>query len=238
MAAEDVLRITVKGAQTHGAAPWRGIDPIVVSSQIIMGLQTIASRQVEVTKAASVLTIGMIRGGVRSNIIPDEVELVGTIRTLDGDMQEEIHGSIRRTATMIAESAGASAEVTIDVGVPVTFNDPMLTQRMVPTMERVAGPGKLLVADAITGAEDFAYFANEVPSLYFFLGVTPEDEDPATAAPNHSPLFFADAWVSAPCPISSRTTFTNRVATKTQHMIGQTIFHYKVLEEIGGGGVV
>ena len=192
MAAADVFRIKVKGAQTHGALPWRGVDPIVVSAQIIMGLQTIASRQVEVTKAASVITIGMIRGGVRSNIIPDEVELVGTIRTLDGDMQEEIHRRIRRTATMIAESAGATAEVTIDVGVPVTFNDPTLTQLMVPTMARVAGPDKVLVADAITGAEDFAYFANEVPSLYFFLGVTPEDKDPEAAAPNHSPLFFAD----------------------------------------------
>ncbi len=192
MAAADGLRITVKGAQTHGAAPWRGVDPIVTAAQIIMGLQTIASRQVEVTKAASIITIGMIRGGVRRNIIPDEVELVGTIRTLDGEMQEEIHRRIRTTATMIAESAGARAEVTIDVGVPVTFNDPTLTARMVPTLERAAGPNKVLVADAITGAEDFAYFANEVPSLYFFLGVTPEDGDPETAAPNHSPLFFAD----------------------------------------------
>ncbi len=192
MAASDTLRITVRGSQTHGARPWDGVDPIVVSSQILLGLQTIASRQTNVTEAASIITIGMIRGGVRRNIIPDAVELTGTIRTLDGGMQEDIHARIRRTATMIAESAGATAEVRIETGTPVLFNDPELTERMVPTLRRVAGPDRVSPSPPTTTAEDFAYFAREVPALYFRLGVAPEGAEPGSVAPNHSPFFFAD----------------------------------------------
>ncbi len=192
MAASDTLRITVKGSQTHGARPWDGVDPIVVSSQILIGLQTIASRQTNVTEAASIITIGMIRGGVRRNIIPDEVEMVGTIRTLDGEMQENIHERIRRTATMIAESAGATAEVSIETGTPVLFNDPELSERMAPTLRRVAGRDNVRTSPATTTAEDFAYFAEEVPALYFRLGVAPEGAAPGSVAPNHSPFFFAD----------------------------------------------
>ena len=192
MASADWLRILVRGRQTHGAAPWSGIDPIVVASQIVLGLQTVASRQLPVTLTPSIITIGSIHGGVRGNIIPDEVEMVGTIRTFDADVRRDIHRRIRRTAEQIAASAGATAEVSITHGYPVTVNDPELTARMVPTLQRVAGDDPVVVQDLMTVAEDFSYFQQEVPGLFFFLGVTPEDQDPATAPSNHSPLFFAD----------------------------------------------
>ena len=192
MAGADWLRILVRGRQTHGAAPWGGIDPIVVASQIVLGLQTVASRQLPVTLTPSIITIGSIHGGVRGNIIPDEVEMVGTIRTFDADVRRDIHRRIRRTAEQIAASAGATAEVSITHGYPVTVNDPELTARMVPTLQRVAGDDPVVVQDLMTVAEDFSYFQQEVPGLFFFLGVTPEDQDPATAPINHSPLFFAD----------------------------------------------
>lgn len=192
MASADGLRIVVRGRQTHGAAPWGGVDPIVVASQIVLGLQTVASRQLPVTLTPSIVTIGSIHGGVRGNIIPDEVEMVGTIRTFDADVRRDIHRRIRRTAEQIAASAGASAEVSITRGYPVTVNDPDLTARMVPTLQRVAGDDPVEVQDLMTVAEDFSYFQQEVPGLFFFLGVTPEDQDPATAPVNHSPLFFAD----------------------------------------------
>lgn len=192
MASADGLRIVVRGRQTHGAAPWGGVDPIVVASQIVLGLQTVASRQLPVTLTPSIVTIGSIHGGVRGNIIPDEVEMVGTIRTFDPDVRQDIHRRIRRTAEQIAASAGASAEVSITRGYPVTVNDPELTARMVPTLQRVAGDDPVEVQDLMTVAEDFSYFQREVPGLFFFLGVTPEDQDPATAPVNHSPLFFAD----------------------------------------------
>ena len=192
MASADGLRIVVRGRQTHGAAPWGGVDPIVVASQIVLGLQTVASRQLPVTLTPSVVTIGSIHGGVRGNIIPDEVEMAGTIRTFDADVRRDIHRRIRRTAEQIAASAGATAEVSITRGYPVTVNDPELTARMVPTLQRVAGDDPVEVQDLMTVAEDFSYFQQEVPGLFFFLGVTPEDQDPATAPVNHSPLFFAD----------------------------------------------
>ena len=192
MASADGLRIVVRGRQTHGAAPWGGVDPIVVAAQIVLGLQTVASRQLPVTLTPSIVTIGSIHGGVRGNIIPDEVEMVGTIRTFDADVRRDIHRRIRRTAEQIAASAGATAEVSIARGYPVTVNDPELTARMVPTLQRVAGDDPVEVQDLMTVAEDFSYFQQEVPGLFFFLGVTPEDQDPATAPVNHSPLFFAD----------------------------------------------
>jgi amidohydrolase len=192
MASTDGLRIIVHGRQTHGAAPWGGIDPIVVSAQIILGLQTITSRQLNITTAPDVITIGMINGGIRSNIIPDEVEMVGTIRSLDPEMQKKIHQRIHQTATNIAESAGATAEVEISKGVPVTYNDPELTREMVPTLERVAKNGKLMLIPPTTLAEDFSYYQEQIPGLYFFLGITPEGEDYQSAPQNHSPLFTAD----------------------------------------------
>lgn len=192
MASADWLRIVVRGRQTHGAAPWGGIDPVVVASQIVLGLQTVASRQLPVTLTPSIITIGSIHGGVRGNIIPDEVEMVGTIRTFDADVRRDIHRRVRLTAEGIAASAGATAEVSITHGYPVTVNDPDLAARMAPTLQRVAGDDPVEVQDLMTVAEDFSYYQHEVPGLFFFLGVTPEGQDPATAPVNHSPLFFAD----------------------------------------------
>jgi amidohydrolase len=192
MAAADWLEIKVKGRQTHGAVPWGGVDPIVVASQIVLGLQTIPSRQIDVTKYPAVVTIGMIQGGNRGNIIPDSVMLVGTVRTFDEDMRRDIHDRIRRTAEGIARSAGATAEVVVPPYGRVTYNDPDLTARMVPTLQRVAGADRVTVGQLTTGAEDFPEFTRDIPGLYFFLGVTPEDQDPATAPKNHSPFFFAD----------------------------------------------
>jgi amidohydrolase len=191
MASSDGLRIVVRGRQTHGAMPWGGVDPIVTAAQVIIGLQTIVSRQVNATRTPSIITIGSIHGGVRGNIIPDEVDLVGTIRTFDSDVQVELHERIRNTAESIAKSMGATAEVTIRRGYPVTVNDPELTTEMIPVLRRVAGEGAIEV-DPTTGAEDFSYFANEVPGLFVFLGVAPEGADPGSVAPNHSPYFAAD----------------------------------------------
>jgi len=192
MAAADGLRIVVRGKQTHGAVPWGGVDPIVVSAQIINSLQTIPSRQMDLTAAPSIVTIGMIHGGLRGNIIPDSVVMVGTIRTLDPQHHDDIHARIKRTVEKVAESAGATSEVTITKSYPITYNDPALTARMVATLKRTARDGKAAVLPPVTGAEDFSYFQQKIPGLYFFLGVTPDGVNPATTAKNHSPLFFAD----------------------------------------------
>jgi amidohydrolase len=192
MAASDQLKIVVRGRQTHGAMPWRGADPIVVASQIVMGLQTIVSRQLDLTQAPAIVTIGSMHSGVRHNIVPDTAELDGTIRTFDPAVQKDVHERIRRTAEMIAQSAGATAQVTITTGPPVTYNDPRLTERMIPTLKRVAGAEAVSIAVPTTTAEDFSKYQQQIPGLFFFLGVTPEGQDPAAAAANHSPRFFAD----------------------------------------------
>jgi len=192
MASSDGLRIRVTGVQSHGAAPWDGVDPIVVASQIVLGLQTIVSRQIDPRIAPAVVTIGMIQGGVRSNIIPEEVRLIGTIRSLDPEMRKDIHERVRRTAENIALSAGAKAEVSIGLGAPVTYNDPELTARMVPVLERVTGEGDLVLSKIYTFSEDFAFYAEQVPSLFVFLGVRPDDVALEDAAPLHSPYFVAD----------------------------------------------
>jgi amidohydrolase len=192
MAAADGLEITVRGRQTHGALPWKGVDPIVTASQIVLGLQTIVSRQAELTTAPAVVTIGSLHGGNRGNIIPDTVTMVGTIRTFDPAMQKSLHESIRRTVEAIAESAGATAEVRIEVQTPVTYNDPALTARMGPTLARVGGGTVNANATVTTTAEDFALYQQKVPGLFFFLGATPKGVDPRTAPANHSPRFFLD----------------------------------------------
>lgn len=192
LAAVDSLRITVRGKQTHGAYPWLGVDPIVSASEIILALQTIISRQLDLSVAPAVLTIGSIRGGVRNNIIPDSVEMIGTIRTLDAAMRHDLHDRIVRTATLIAEGMGATAEVKISAGYPIAMNDPELTRRMVPTLQRVAGPARVLLIPPVLGAEDFAFFQEKVPGLFFFVGVRPPGTPPEAAAPNHSPGFFVD----------------------------------------------
>ncbi|HEU4628416.1 MAG TPA: amidohydrolase [Gemmatimonadaceae bacterium] len=189
MASSDNLKIVVRGRQTHGALPWRGVDPIVTAAQIVTGLQTITARQTDVTLAPAIVTIGLIRGGTRFNIIPDSVVMEGTIRAFDEEMQKDIHARVRRIAENIAESAGATAEVTIDIGNPVTYNDPALTERMAPTLRRVADD--VDIAQVTTTAEDFALYQKRVPGMFLFLGVTPPDA-PAPVAANHSPRFTVD----------------------------------------------
>ena len=190
MASSDTFKIKVKGRQTHGAVPWGGVDPIVVAAQIVLGLQTIPSRQLDSTLTPSIVTIGKIQGGVRSNIIPDDVEMLGTIRTFDQTVREDIHVRMVRTVSLIAESAGATAEVQILAGTPVTSNDPVLTRLMVPTLERVVGQAQVSISPRTTTAEDFAYYQQQIPGMFFFLGVA-NPLDPAPA-PNHSPYFYAD----------------------------------------------
>ncbi|WP_395342280.1 amidohydrolase [Ningiella sp. W23] len=192
MASSDRFEITVKGQQTHGSRPWGGVDPIVTAGQIIGNTQTIVSRRVDITKAPAVVSFGIVEGGVRNNIIPDEVYLEGTIRNFDMDNRAQIFEDLKSTAQMTAQASGAQAHVHIDEGYPVTINNPELTRKMIPTVERVAGKEKVHISPLITGAEDFSYYALEVPGLFVFLGVTPEGENPATAPSNHSPLFFAD----------------------------------------------
>jgi amidohydrolase len=190
MAAADQFDIIVTGKQTHGSAPWRGVDPILVGSQIVTALQTIVSRNVDITQLPAIVSVGQFQSGVRNNIIPETARLVGTIRTFDPLVQEDIHVRVKRIAEGIASGAGATVDVKIHRGYPVTSNDPALTARMLPTLERVA-PGKVKQSELITGAEDFTYFQRHAPGLYFFLGITPPDQ--AGKAPaNHSPLFFVD----------------------------------------------
>ncbi len=184
--------ITVKGEQTHGSTPWTGVDPIVTSAKIIEGLQTIISRKTELTKAAAVISVGKIQAGVRNNIIPEEAEMIGTIRTLNEDMQKKIHDDIRHVATTIGESMGAEVEVKIDQGYPVTYNDPELTEAMVPTLQKMAGNDNVVLTDAITGAEDFSFFQKEVPGFYYFVGGMPKGMDPSEAAPHHTPDFYIE----------------------------------------------
>jgi amidohydrolase len=192
MAAADDLKIKVRGRQTHGALPWRGADPIVVASQVVLALQTLVSRQADLTTAPAIVTIGSFQGGNRGNIIPDEVTMLGTIRTFDPKMQDDLHERIRRTVKGIAESAGATSEVEIKRYAPVVYNDPALTARMEATLRRVGGDKALADVNVTTTAEDFAAFQQKVPGLFFFLGVTPKEKDPSTAAANHSPRFFVD----------------------------------------------
>jgi amidohydrolase len=192
MASADSFVIRVKGRQTHGAIPWGGVDPIVAGSQIVMALQTIISRSVNITEAPAVVTVGRFTGGNRSNIIPDDVELEGTVRTFDEGVRKSIHDRIRSIASNISESAGATATVEFGLGYPVTRNDPALTERMVPTLRRVAGADNVRLGPLTGTAEDFSYFQQQVPGMFVFLGVTPRDQDHTRAAINHSPLFFAD----------------------------------------------
>lgn len=192
MAASDWFTIKVKGKGTHGSTPWTGIDPVAVSAQIINGLQQVVSRQTELTKNAAVISVCVVKGGVRANIIPEEVELTGTIRTLDKEMQKDIWQRIRRTATNIAEASGATAEVVIDSKTLVTYNDPALVKKMLPTFQKVAGESNVIETEAVTGAEDFSFFAEKVPSIFFFLGGMAKGKNPADAYPHHTADFYID----------------------------------------------
>jgi amidohydrolase len=192
MASSDRLKITVHGRQTHGAAPWGGVDPIAVTAQIISSLQTIVSRQIDITQGPAIVTIGRITGGIRYNIIPDQVVMEGTIRALDPDVQKDLHARVTRTAQLIAQSAGAEAAVEIETTAPVTFNDPTLTEQMAPTLRRVAGNDNVFIVQPTTLAEDFSKFQLKVPGVYFYLGVNQAGADPTTVPRNHSPLFFVN----------------------------------------------
>ena len=190
LAASQSFEITVKGKQTHGSMPWGGIDPIMAAVKIIDGLQTIISRESPLTQEAAVLSIGKIAGGVRSNIIPEEVQIVGTLRTLDKGMQAMINRRMEEMVPAIAAAYRAEATIEIEKGYPITYNDPALTAQMVPSLKKAAGEKNVFEIGAITGAEDFSFFAQEVPGLYFFLGgMTPGNTTPF---PHHTPDFFID----------------------------------------------
>jgi amidohydrolase len=191
MASSDRLDIKIRGSQTHAAYPWRGVDPIAVAARLIPALHSIPAREVD-ARIGSIVSIGAIHGGVRHNIIPDEVELLGTIRSLHPDLQPQLHEKIRRTAQGIAASAGAEIEVNIKIGYPITYNDPALTRAMLPTLRRVAGVEQVQETLPVTGAEDFSFYQQRVPGLYFWLGVRDPALTEEQAAPNHSPGFRVD----------------------------------------------
>jgi amidohydrolase len=194
MAAVDDFRIVVKGRQTHGARPWGGVDPVVAAAELVTSAQTIVSRRADLTRHPMVLTFGSIRGGNRSNIIPDQVELLGTLRTFDPAMREGAMEQLRRVATHVAEAHGATAEVRIphSSSYPATVNDPALMTRVLPSLRKAAGEGQVIAQGVVTGSEDFSFYARQVPGCYFFLGVTPRGKDPKKVDTNHSPRFFVD----------------------------------------------
>jgi amidohydrolase len=193
MAASDSYKIVVEGRQTHGSRPWDGVDPIVASAQIINALQTVVSRQVDITKIPAVVTVGAIKGGIRSNIIPASVEMIGTVRTFAAEQRALVIERMQRAVESTAASTGAKATLTMEPGNnPVTFNDEELTTQVLPTLKRVAGEENVKPLSLITGAEDFAFYAQEVPSVFFFVGATPPDKDPGTAPSNHSDYFYVD----------------------------------------------
>ena len=190
MAAVNSFVIDVKGKQTHGSMPWGGIDPIMVSAKIIDGLQTLVSREMPLTQEAVVLSIGKITSGVRSNIIPESAQMIGTLRTLDTEMQSHIHKRMREMVSDIAKAYRAKANISIDEGYPITYNDPELTAQMASSLEKAAGKDNVNIMKAITGAEDFSFFQKEVPGLYFFLGGKAPGE--TEAFPHHTPDFYID----------------------------------------------
>lgn len=192
MASSDWFTIKVKGKQSHGSQPWRGIDPIVVSTEIISALQTIVSRESELTKAPVVITVGKFHSGLRNNIIPEEAVLDGTIRTLDSKMQQQTHERIRKVATSIAEAMGATAEVSIDTKTLVTYNDPELVKMMLPSLVTAAGKDNVKEREWTTGAEDFSYFGTKAPAFFFNIGGMPAGMDKSKAPPHHTPDFFVD----------------------------------------------
>ena len=192
MASSDWFTINVRGKQSHGSQPWKGIDPIVVGTGIVNALQTIVSRQSELTKAPVVITVGKFHSGVRPNIIPEEAVLQGTIRALDSKMQKETHDRIRKIATTIADAMGATAEVTIDTKTLVTYNDPALVKMMVPSLERTAGKENVKEREWVTGSEDFSYYGEKAPSFFIYFGGMPKGADKSKAPPHHTPDFYID----------------------------------------------
>jgi amidohydrolase len=202
MADSNAWKITVTGRQTHGSRPWGGVDPIVVSAQIVNALQTIVSRQIDLTDQPAVVTVGAIKGGIRNNIIPDSVEMIGTVRTFSPTQKKQIFESMARITEKTAEASGATAKFEPDAYTnPVVLNDPKLTARELPVLRKVVGAANVKEISLITGSEDFAYFANTVPSFFYMVGVAPKDADLGKVAANHSPLFYIDETA---IPIATR----------------------------------
>jgi amidohydrolase len=192
MAAADWFTIKIKGRQSHGAQPWLGIDPVVIGAQIITGLQTIVSRQSELTKYPVVISTTIFKGGVRENIISEEVTLGGTIRTLDKNMQKDVWDRIKRTAGLIAEASGATAEVSFESKTLVTYNNPKLTRQVLPSLQRAAGTTNVVEMNPVMGAEDFSYFADKVPAVFLYIGGMPAGKEQAATAAHHTPDFYVD----------------------------------------------
>ncbi|MEP1097453.1 MAG: amidohydrolase, partial [Cyclobacteriaceae bacterium] len=192
MAAVNSFRIDIKGVQSHGSQPWSSVDPIVTAAQMINSIQTIVSRSLKLTDAAAVVTVGSIHGGVRSNIIPESLYMLGTIRTLDADMRTMVHKRLREIVQNVAEANNATATVSIDEGYPITYNEQKLYDKMIPTLNRIAGADNVNIIPAITGAEDFSMYQEQVPGMFFFVGGCPEGSDPSKAAPHHTPDFYVD----------------------------------------------
>jgi amidohydrolase len=204
MAASDRFHIVVQGVQTHGALPWSGIDPIVTAADLVVTAQNIVSRRLNISKQPAVLTFGAIKGGIRYNIIPDSVDLIGTIRTFDPGMRQQIFDDLKSVSEHVAAANGATVvtEIPDTIGNPVLVNDPVLSARSLPSLQRAAGAGNVIDMPPQTGAEDFAYFANVVPGFYFFVGATPVGQDATKAPSNHSPKFFLD---ESAMPLGTRT---------------------------------
>ena len=192
MASAQRFDVEITGSQTHGARPWSGVDPIVAGAQIVNGLQTIASRQIDITRHPVVVTVGQFEAGVRNNIVPETARLSGTIRTFDASVRAQVHEKIERIVTQVAESQGATATIDIDPGVPVTYNHAGLTAQLGPTLEAVYGNDNVSQPTPITGAEDFSFFQEQVPGFFFFIGGRPVDVPAKMAIPNHSPFFYVD----------------------------------------------
>ena len=192
MAAVNSFRIDIKGKQSHGSRPWNSVDPIITASQMVNNLQTIVSRNMDLTNAPVVVTVGAIHGGVRSNIIPEDVYMLGTIRTFDTSMKEQVHKRIKKIVQMTAEANNATATIDINEGYPVTYNDPELYNKMLPTFKRIAGKKNVNIIKAVTGAEDFSFFQQKVPGVYFFIGGIPKGFDSAKVADHHTPDFYVD----------------------------------------------
>jgi amidohydrolase len=193
MAAVDSFTIVVKGRQAHGSRPWQSIDPIVTSAQIIGALQTVVSRDIDITQNPAVVTVGAIKGGIRYNIIPDHVEMLGTLRTFTPEQRSAILGHMKRIIENTAAANGATAQLTVEPGSdPVLFNDPELTKKILPTLQRVVGAEHVKESNVITASEDYSFFAQKIPSVFFFVGITPPDQDPLQAPSNHSDFFYLD----------------------------------------------
>ncbi|WP_440876157.1 M20 family metallopeptidase [Thalassotalea sp. PLHSN55] len=221
MASADRFEITVHGQQTHGSRPWSGVDPIAAAAQIVTGVNHIVSRQIDITKEPAIVSFGKIAGGVRNNIIPEQVEMVGTIRNFDMGNRQQIFEKIETTATHIAASSGAKAEVEIFEGYPVTVNNPALTQNMFASLAKAAGKNNVIEMPKIAGAEDFSFYAQQVPGLFVFLGGTPKGTDPKTAPSNHSPYFFVE-----------ESAFKVGTATLTQLTLDYLMLDYSTLNSL------